>query len=290
MKHLVIIPSNQDKNIYADGRNNEMVIMHKLAEMIVAVSKGWRDLSVTMIPGRRESLDRWSYEGLYAQQAAALAWLRDQGASTQNTAIVNLHSDAGKNWPHVLGIYGGAIGGPSYRLADDVSRHVEDVFQTGDRRMWDYSAYIFYQSSRPYPAALIELGSHEHPGNMDILLHRQSDLAIAVLKGAAAFLKVAPKPEPVLDADEAYWKTFGDFPYNPEHAIPRYWRACRQWGDAANLGPPIGPEENGELYGEEAGSVVQRFTNAIVITKPSEGWKCYRAQVVLEPQRWGLCE
>jgi hypothetical protein len=28
VKHLVIIPSNQDKNIYADGRNNEMEAQH----------------------------------------------------------------------------------------------------------------------------------------------------------------------------------------------------------------------------------------------------------------------
>ena len=153
--------------------------------------------------------------------------------------------------------------------------------------MWDYSAYLFYTQTRPYPAVLIELGSHEHPGNMDVLLNRQSDIALAILKGAASFLEVPATPEPEPDPDAAYWGTFG-VAYNPEAAIYKYWRACRQWGDAANLGPAISGEEPGEPYGEP-GAIVQRFTNAIVVCKPQEGYQCYRAQVILEPARWKLC-
>ncbi len=288
MKYLCIIPSNQDRNVYGGGQHTEYEVMHRIAETAVAAARGWPGLTVRMIPGQRESADARRCEGLYRQQAEAVTWLREQGADPRSSAIVNLHSDSGKAWSHVLGCYGGEKGGASYQLADTVSLCVEDLIATGDRRLWDYSPYLFYALTRPWAAALIELGSHEHPRDMDILLNRQPELADRVLAGAVGYLGLRMPPEPVRqDPDEVYFSTFG-IPCNPESAIYRYWKACRAIGDVANLGPAIAPEEPGEPYGEK-GCTVQRFTNAIVVTKPQEGWRCYRAQAILEPQRWGLC-
>ncbi len=286
MKRLAIIPSVQDGNRYKVGGINERDSMHALARLVAAKAAAIIGLECRVFEGQPQSADEWYLEGLYSQEAAAAGWLA--GTPPAECAIVNIHSDSGEK-SHVAAIYGGAVMGPSYRLATTVARSVEGVFLTGDFRYLDYTGYVFY--SHPallysgIPRALIECGSHESSHDLDVLLNRRGDLAAGILAGSIEFLGLSLAEAPaVLDPDVAYFETFG-VRANPDAAIYKYWRSCRAWGDAANLGPAIAPEEPGDRYGE-AGCVVQRFTNAVVVCKPAENWKCYRAQVVLEPKRW----
>ena len=301
MKHIVFVPSNQDRNVYAGGVSSEYRTLHQICRLAAEQANRIPDIEAICLEGTPESQDAYYLQGLHTQISSAVSWLRSRGA-TSNGIMVNAHSDSGL-YRHVYGIYGGAIGDPSYRLAQAVARRVEGAMQTGRLEYLDYTGYVFYQRASGYPTCLVELGSHQMSEDIEFLLYRQPELADALLRGALDYLGVAvptPQPEPVPVPEEpeivpgfrtfeAYWRALRpDVPYNPDFAIPKYWRSCLAWGESANIGPPVGHEEDGARYGEP-GCTVQRFAGAVLVCKPAEGYKVYRAQLVLEPERWRLC-
>lgn len=207
----------------------------------------------------------------------ALRWLTYMEVDPADAAIVHLHSDSGKDWSHVLGCYGSH---PRSRdLADAVSGAVEEHMETGDRRLWDYSGYIFSAEAGPYPAALVELGSHESAHDVPRLLNA-GGMAQAVLKGALAYLGAeipadAPQLEPEIP-DEVYWGYLvPGIPYSPDFAIPRNWRAARRLGNLGNFGPPTSFEytvtmaDGREVYRQD-------FANGTLEVDPANGWRASR--------------
>lgn len=288
MNVLAIVPSNQDHNRGLGGYN-EYQAMHAIASQIAWMAKLFhRELMVHVFPGEPESRDPAGarYFWLRDQCRDALRYLVSLQVPPSKAAIVHIHSDSGREWSHVLGCYGS--GPASRQLADCVSGAVEEYMGTGDRRQWDYSGWIFDVESGPYPSALIELGSHESSRDLPRLRDAAS-MGQAILKGALVYFDLAPEVplEPEIP-DEVYWRflspQFGEFPYNPDFAIPRAWRAARRLGDMAAFGPPIGPEQRVQL--EDGREVVrQAFANGILEVDPSRDWHASRVPVMLEPDR-----
>ncbi len=288
MRYVALIPSNQDRNRYLDGSHSEYQVLHQLASAAESRASEVSDLTAKAIAGSPESSDGWRLQGLYQQMTDAANWLHSVGATPANGIMVNLHSDSG-SYRHIFGIYGGGQDSASFQLAKKVAARVEELMQTNDLRYLDYSDYVFYQKRGPYNCCLVELGSHQNAGDVGYLLTRQADLGAAIVQGAVDFLGGAAAPArppsvPGLAEAIAYFEIRG-VTANPDSAIFKYWRAAYDLGDLANLGPAMADEEPGEGY-DEPNAVVQKFTNGVVVSKRDEGWKCYRGQVVLEPERW----
>ncbi len=289
MKRVVLCPSNQDRNVglYPGGLSEASVCL-QIAERVERLSRS-AGISATVIVPQPESADRYRHQGLIRQLDDAVKTLDAGGVDPADGAILNIHTDSGAaqqpDFPHVFGCYGGGPDEPSRRLVELVGLEVHSLMG-GPFRLLDYTAYLFWQRRSGYVSGLVELGCHQSPANVDVLLHRQEEIAEGVVRGLMVYFGLAQRVSPAAPAhdDAAYFSTFG-VPYNPDAAIARYWRACRAAGDLANLGPAIGPEEDGTPYGEP-GHIVQRFANAIVVCHPEHDWACYRAQVVLEPERW----
>lgn len=276
MKFLVVIPSNQDRNIGLGGYV-ESAGMSDLARAIVAAGSKQPDLRVTVCTGEPESRDGPNrLAGLKQQLLNAVAVLRGYGAAPGDGIIVSIHSDSG-TYSHVFGCYDTA----GSQLAMTVAVPVAAVFGVTAKPL-RLAGYLFDQMRGEYKAALIEDGSHQNAHDVDLLTNHTAEIAEAVVKGAMEYFGIPYQAEAPVEEDRPYFSVHG-IPCNPEAALFKFWRAQRVAG--ANMGPAISGEMDGEPYGE-AGSIVQKFENAIVVCKPAEDWACYRAQVVMQPERW----
>lgn len=280
MNYLAVLPSNQTHNAYSEGNTNELAQMGKLAGWLAACSPVETKVIVPQ-PDRPGTLAE-----LYNQIAAGVAWLRSKGATAQTGAMLSLHSDSsGSIGSHILGCYGGMVNSASYNLASHTGESLQDLMRTGFYQCRDYSAYAFYTLSQGYPAALLECGSHQDPHDLDFLLNRRDEMARAIARGVGGYFQVAPVEVVMADGQQVF--SSRGVACNPDSAIFKHWQACFNIGDFANLGSALTPELPGAQYGEN-GNLVQFFESGVVVCKPGENWRCYHAQVCLDPARWGL--
>lgn len=267
---LAIIPSNQDTNApYLVSGEQERTVMNRLAEVVANEARGIGMDAFTIV-GTPESQDQTRLAGLHAQFRAALFRLNGQPG-----AIISLHSDSGGS--HI----GYAYGEPhAQAMGLSVANALEAVMHTGRLIPFAYAGWVFDADRGGYTSCLMECGSHQSAHDVDFLLHHQQEMAAAIVRGVAGFLGVPT----VLAKDEhqAYFSLHG-VACNPDTAIYKFWRHLREGG--FNPGPAITPEQNGTPYGE-AGNIIQKFEDIIVVTKPSEAWACYVAQVVMHPEQW----
>lgn len=270
---LAVIPSNQDTNApYLVSGEQERTVMNRLAEAVADEARGIGIVAKAII-GTPQSQDQTSLAGLHAQFRTALFWLNGQPG-----AILSLHSDSGGSH---IGYAFGEPGAKAMGLA--VATSLEEVMRTGRLMPFAYAGWVFDADRGGYTSCLMECGSHQSARDVDFLLNRQPEMAAAIVRGVAGFLGVpAVLPR---DDHQAYFSMHG-VACNPDAAIYKYWRRLREGG--FNPGPAIGPELNA-AQDNEAGNIVQRFEDIIVVCKPAEDWACYVAQVVMQPQRWGLC-
>ncbi len=270
---LAIVPSNQDRNLYPNGES-EHTVMHRLAQLVSDQANRIQGVEAKAFPGSPESDDSWRLQGLYQQMANAVNWLR---ASGDAGAIVSIHSDSGAS--HIGFAYGTLA---SKRLGLAIATELEQLMQTGRVIPFDYSGWVFDARSGGYPSALIEDGSHRSDHDLEYLLNRQDEMAMAIVKGALGNLGVpmVQKETP----DQEYFSIHG-VPCCPDFAIFRFWRMWREKG--FNMGPALTEELDGKPFGEEDNKV-QFFENSVVVCKPAEDYACYVGQVFLKPDVWKL--
>jgi hypothetical protein len=279
--YLALVPSNQDRNKYAQGGINEHINMHLIAKRIEDIAANRRGLTCKAFPANPESRDGYHLEGLIRVLSDATRWLRTAGAGVANSLIINMHSDSG-DYSHLGYYYGDAEGARAGRTIIDV---LARQFNVSKINHGNYGAYAFYTKRAGYNSILLELFSHVHGPDLEFLLNHHRGIAQCIIDGVLEYLPDTAggtPPSPELDDFQKYFSLHG-VPCYPDAAIYKYWRAAVQAG--YNPGPALRPEEPGETY-QEPGNIVQFFENRIIVCKPDEGFKCYEAQVVMNPKRW----
>ena len=198
--------SLQDRNAYVPAGlvgNNEYkatrwVIEAKVVPMLEAVgihARAFGDYpeSQDIPPG--------SLSGLRLQMSQAREWLATCPADALRV-IVSVHTDSG-TFPHTFGIYGcdGTLrSAVSSALARFLADRVGAVFNHADARTFcklgdtDYTSYVFWQQTSPYPSVLMELCSHEVPADLDILYNAPDAVAQALVDGILAYAGEVPPP------------------------------------------------------------------------------------------------
>lgn len=177
---LAIIPSNQDRNPVVGG-SNEMAQVVPFARTVYDCARSHTAISARLFIPAPESADRTPYEGLWAVQREAAAWLRQAPKGTL-TVSLNLHSDSGLV-PHVGGYFSRADGDVSQRLALDLAQVLGRLFGC-QGAVWtaDYTGYIFAQAMRGVAApVLLELGSHQVPEQVRYLAENGELIAQALV-------------------------------------------------------------------------------------------------------------
>lgn len=270
---LAIVASNQDTNTpYLVSGEQERTVMNRLAEVVANEARAI-GIEARAIIGTPQSQDKTSLAGLHAQFRTSLFWLNGQPG-----AVISLHSDSGGS--HI----GYAYGEPGAKaMGLSVATSLEEVMHTGKLMPFAYAGWVFDADRGGYTSCLMECGSHQNSHDVDFLLNKQPEMAVAIVKGVAGFLGV-PTAIPK-DEHQVYFELHG-IGANPDSAVFKFWRRLREGG--FNPGPAISPEQDGAPYGE-VGNIVQKFEDVIVVCKPSEDWACYVAQTIMEPKRWELC-
>lgn len=161
---MAIVPSTQRSGNpsigYIEGEN-ELLVGQEMEAILEAEGYPYavfwsKDGSLTTLSDLYRQANRWC-----AQQQADKA------------CIISLHSDSGKDWSHVLGLYGRAS---DERLAWLVAEETAKVFDYDLERSdvctsrWgiDYTGYLFVTQTT-YPSVLLEGGSHENPHDLSVL-------------------------------------------------------------------------------------------------------------------------
>ena len=179
---LAVFPALQAYNRYAKYGSDEWSAMAWQADRMVeqAIARG-----INARAFHRPSDTASATTQLVAQQDEGYAWLMAQPQSRK--IGVNFHTDSG-DFSHTFGIFAPRTGADSQRLADILSRKVQAVLGTADRRVFsqlgttDYDTYIFATHAKS-PACLIELCSHQHERDLDALWAAGSGLAMAMVDG-----------------------------------------------------------------------------------------------------------
>jgi len=179
---LAVFPALQAYNRYAKYGSDEWSAMAWQADRMVeqAIARG-----INARAFHRPSDTASATTQLVAQQDEGYAWLMAQPQSRK--IGVNFHTDSG-DFSHTFGIFAPRTGADSQRMADVLSRKVQAVLGTADRRVFsklgttDYDTYIFATHAK-VPAVLLELCSHQHERDLDALWTAGSGLAMAMVDG-----------------------------------------------------------------------------------------------------------
>jgi hypothetical protein len=179
---LAIFPALQSYNRYTKYNSDEWSAMAWQADRMVeqAIARG---INARAFHGQSDG--GTSTANLQAQQTEGHAWLVVQPQNRK--AAVNFHTDSGAA-SHTFGIFAPRTGADSQRLADVLSRKVQAVLDTADRRVFsklgatDYDTYIFATHAKA-PACLVELCSHQCERDLDALWAAGSGLAMALVDG-----------------------------------------------------------------------------------------------------------
>lgn len=271
MATLVVVPSNQDRNVglYVNCGLNEQ----KAAERIAQLVRPRLGLNVAVVPGRSESADRWRLEGLYAQLQEARRVADRAGGPA---IIVSIHTDSGTR-SHTFGCYGSQAG---YDLAWTMESFLAPAMGT-KHEMLALTGYAFDTERGVHLSCLLECGSHQSSVDIETIVNHPQVIADAIAEGAAAWFGIkAQQPTPAAEQPDlsGYFAVHGIAP-NWDFAIPKRWRVLYDAG--VNIGPAVTPELDGTAFGEPEGSRIQFFESAAIVARADLNWETFLWQTFL---------